>query len=69
MMSRIMRIVVVLPAPLGPRKPSSSPGRTSNERSRTTSVLPKRFQAPSTTTAGEVVITLLGYRERAPRVA
>ncbi len=43
-MSRTMRIVVVLPAPLGPRKPSSSPRRTSNERSRTTSVLPNRLQ-------------------------
>ncbi len=36
MMSRIMRIVVVLPAPFGPRKPSSSPGgrRTTGRRRR-----------------------------------
>src|SRR6266542_7079288 len=52
MMSRIIRIVVVLPAPLGPRKPSSSAGRISNERSRTTSTDPKRFQTPSTVTLG-----------------
>ena len=37
MMSRIMRIVVVLPAPLGPRKPRISLGPTSNDRSATTS--------------------------------
>ena len=47
-MSRIMRIVVVLPAPFGPRKPRISFGPTSNDRSRTTSVDPKRFQMPST---------------------
>ena len=29
----IMRIVVVLPAPLGPRKPTISPRSTVNERS------------------------------------
>src|SRR3954452_9282725 len=52
MMSRIMRMVVVLPAPLGPRKPMISRGATSNDRSATTSVEPKRFQTPSTTTAG-----------------
>ena len=46
-----MRIVVVLPEPLGPRKPSTSPGRTSKERSTTTSVSPKRFQTPRTSTA------------------
>ena len=53
-MSRIMRIVVVLPEPLGPRKPSTSPGRTSKERSATTSVSPKRFQTPRTSTAVSV---------------
>ena len=46
-------MVVVLPAPFGPRKPSSSPRWTSKERSRTTSVVPKRFQRSLTTTADE----------------
>ena len=31
----ITRIVVVLPAPLGPRKPVTRPGRASNETSST----------------------------------
>src|SRR5712692_9884397 len=31
-----MRMVVVLPAPLGPRKPRTSPGLTEKVRSRTT---------------------------------
>jgi hypothetical protein len=33
----IMRMVVVLPAPLGPRKPSTSPGSTVKLRSSTAS--------------------------------
>src|SRR5450759_5461637 len=37
----IMRIVVVLPAPLGPRKPKTSPRRTERLRWSTASVLPK----------------------------
>ena len=32
---RIVRIVVVFPAPLGPRKPVTMPGRTSRVRSST----------------------------------
>src|SRR5918992_5354998 len=52
MMSRIIRIVVVLPAPFGPKNPSSSPGWTSNDRSCTTSSEPNRFHTRSTTTAG-----------------
>src|SRR5438128_9117496 len=39
---RSMRIVVVLPAPLGPRKPTTSPGATEKLTSRTTSRPPKR---------------------------
>ena len=38
-----MRIVVVLPAPLGPRKPNTSPARTSNDTSATASRLPNRL--------------------------
>src|SRR5439155_13157538 len=37
-----MRMVVVLPAPLGPRKPTTSPGATEKLTSRTTSRPPKR---------------------------
>ena len=37
---RIMRIVVDLPAPFGPRKPVTRPGRTSKDRSSTASVRP-----------------------------
>ena len=37
----IMRMVVDLPAPLGPRKPSTSPGLTVNDRSLTAYFGPK----------------------------
>ena len=37
---RIMRIVVDLPAPLGPRKPVTLPGWTTKETSSTATVLP-----------------------------
>jgi hypothetical protein len=36
----IMRTVVVFPAPFGPRKPTTSPGATSNETPRTASSVP-----------------------------
>src|ERR1700689_5046937 len=39
----IMRMVVDLPAPLAPRKPSTSPGATENVRSSTASLLPYRL--------------------------
>ncbi len=39
----IMRMVVDLPAPLGPRKPVTWPGRTVNDSSSTASVAPKRL--------------------------
>ena len=38
-----MRIVVVLPAPLSPRKPKTSPRFTSNDTSRTASIDPYDF--------------------------
>src|SRR3954470_24280614 len=41
-----MRMVVVLPAPLGPRKPTTSPGETRKLTSRTTSRPPKRRGSP-----------------------
>src|SRR4249919_688361 len=46
-------IVVVLPAPLGPRKPNSSPGSTENEMPSTAVKSPKRLTRPSTSTALE----------------
>ena len=41
-----MRMVVDLPDPLGPRKPVTVPGRTSNDRSSTASTLPNRLESP-----------------------
>src|ERR1700733_4325515 len=39
----IMRMVVDLPAPLAPKKPSTSPGATENVRSSTASLSPYRL--------------------------
>ncbi len=39
----IMRMVVVLPAPLGPMKPQSDPAATVRSRSRTATFLPNAF--------------------------
>ena len=41
-----MRIVVVLPAPFGPRNPNTSPATSSKETSETTSRFPNRFVRP-----------------------
>src|SRR5580704_5656416 len=43
---RIIRIVVDLPAPLGPRKPVTIPGCTVNVRSSTASFAPNRLVSP-----------------------
>ncbi|MNC90861.1 hypothetical protein D3C83_70140 [compost metagenome] len=43
-----MRMVVDLPAPFGPRKPSTSPRSTVNETSFTASFAPKAFTRFST---------------------
>jgi len=42
-----MRIVVVFPAPFGPRKPKTSPAVSSKETSETTSRRPNRFVSAS----------------------
>ena len=47
-----MEMVVVLPAPLGPRNPKSSPGSTVKEMSFTAVKGPKRLTRCSTSTAG-----------------
>src|SRR3989304_853256 len=39
-----MRMVVVLPAPLGPRNPTTSPRATSNDTSRTACVVPNDLE-------------------------
>ena len=44
----MQRRVVDFPAPFGPRKPVTRPGATSNVRSSTASVEPKRFVRPRT---------------------
>ncbi len=42
----IMRIVVDLPDPLGPRNPVTAPGRTSKDKSSTATTLPNRLESP-----------------------
>src|SRR6185312_1444647 len=44
----ISRMVVVLPAPFGPRKPVTLPGSTSNDRSLTAVTSPYRLVRPRT---------------------
>src|SRR5699024_6738167 len=43
---RIILIVVVFPAPLGPRKPVTAPGLASNDRSSTARTAPYCFVSP-----------------------
>src|SRR5207248_2377910 len=47
-----MLMVVVLPAPLGPRKPNTSPVATSKSTPRTASISSKRLTSPLTAIAG-----------------
>ena len=49
-----IRTAVVLPAPLGPRSPSTRPSGTSNDTPFTASTSPKRFTRLSATIAGSV---------------
>src|SRR5436305_5393315 len=49
-----MLIVVVLPAPLGPRKPNTSPGATSKLTPRTACTSPKSLTSSLTSIAGAV---------------
>src|SRR5258708_31258390 len=51
-----MRIVVDLPAPLGPRKPKTSPCATSSETLSTATKSPKRLTRFSRRTAGPLVL-------------
>src|SRR5258707_15491362 len=51
-----MRMVVDFPAPLGPRKPKTSPCATSSETLSTATKSPKRLTRFSRRTAGPVVL-------------
>src|SRR5262245_55214911 len=57
-----VRSVVVLPAPLGPTSPSTSPARTVNERSRTAVKLSNVLERPVTSIMHKL---RLGYRLQA----
>src|ERR1051326_8293794 len=50
-----MRIVVVLPAPFGPRNPNTSPGQSSNETELTIIRFPMTFVSSRATSAGCVL--------------
>src|SRR3954447_17865127 len=52
---RTIRSVVVLPAPLGPRKPVTAPSRTRNDRSSTAAMGPKRLVSPTASIVAVVV--------------
>src|SRR5258708_6827577 len=56
-----MLIVVVLPAPLGPRKPNTSPGATSNSTPRTASISPKLLASPLTSIAASDILIFGKY--------
>src|SRR5690349_7541959 len=64
-----MRSVVVLPAPLGPRKPVTRPGTTLNDRSSTARTVPNDLERCSTViTPGSVAWVMPGpYRARRRR--
>src|SRR5262245_28723471 len=49
------RTVVVFPAPLGPRKPKTSPAPTSNDTPSNAIRSPKRFERDSATIAGSAI--------------
>ena len=49
----MLRKVVVFPAPLGPTSPSTSPGATLNDRSRTAATVPYDLVSPWTSIIGQ----------------
>src|SRR5262245_496165 len=63
MMSMIIRMRVVLPAPLGPRRPKISPGWTTKEMPSEASLSPYRLTTFSTSRAGIVRGLLLHLAE------
>src|SRR4029453_9698773 len=58
-----MRVVVVLPAPLGPRKPCTSPVRTSRSRPSRALVGPKVFTSPEV----EIAVDIWCFTASLPR--
>src|SRR5512142_3349170 len=64
MMFMIIRIVVVLPAPFGPRRPNIAPAGTRNERSSTARNLPNCFvtfrRSIAVSIQGSLVLTVTG---------
>src|SRR3954452_20022390 len=65
------RMVVVLPAPLGPRKPKMSPSSTTKERSSTAWRPPNSFVRPTVSIIFSIIFTVplsvsSGDRERSP---
>src|ERR1700735_4778011 len=56
----IMRMVVDLPAPLAPRKPSTSPGATENVRSSTASLSPYRLER-------FLIVIMRAFEPKSPR--
>src|SRR5258706_5671436 len=63
----IMRMVVVLPAPLGPRKPTISPLSTENVRSWTMVLEPNRLETDSRVIAAVGVFIRFVGNKKAPR--
>ena len=55
-------MVVVLPAPFGPRKPVTCPGRTVKLRSSTAVTGPKRLVSPSTSIVPASIVPVLIMR-------
>ena len=53
-MHEIIRMVDVLPAPLGPKKPNDSPGEMVKSTPSTATKSPKRFTSPCASTIGAV---------------
>src|SRR5215217_3716121 len=62
-----MRIVVVLPAPLGPRKPVTEPGSTVKLRSETACTSPKDLLSPRTSTRTGSTVAVLAMEMGSPR--
>src|SRR5258706_10795763 len=67
-MPTIMRMVVVLPAPLGPRKPKTRPARTSKLRSSTAVKSPKRFVTFSTRNVASLLLIFAMKDYHTPKI-
>src|SRR6478736_6191578 len=61
---RIIRIVVVLPAPLGPRKPVTTPGSMTQVKSSTARVRPNTLVSPD----NSIIVVIVSARLRDDQV-